>query len=352
MSTNSPIEWTESTWNPVTGCNKISPGCQHCYAERMAKRLKAMGQNNYRNGFEITLQPQMLEVPLHWKKPQRIFVNSMSDLFHKDVPVEFIRKTFVVMALCPDHVFQVLTKRADWMREVLGAPDFAVMLAYVAGQMMMEARQSGDIKLADQLVERWNRLNRVVGDYSWYPLKNVWIGVSAEDQQRADERIPDLLKTPAAVRWVSYEPALGPIDFQHIALKSGPERHYERWTDALAGANFACDSSAAADVECSRLDWIVIGGESGPGARGFDLDWARGTVSACKDAGVPVFVKQLGAVPVMSEVDWRAMSPAPLLNYRNDKRALVATVPLKFRHPKGGEPSEWPADLDVREYPS
>jgi protein gp37 len=165
LSSKSPIEWTESTWNPVTGCNKISPGCKHCYAERLAKRLKAMGQPNYKNGFKLTLQPQMLELPLGWKKPQTIFVNSMSDLFHKNVPLEYIRQVFDVMKRAHWHRFQILTKRADILAE-----------------------------LSPYL--------------EWSP--NIWMGVSVENQNYV-HRIDDLRKTAAKVKFLSLEPLLGPL---------------------------------------------------------------------------------------------------------------------------------------------
>jgi len=165
MATGSSIEWTEATWNPVTGCDKISPGCKHCYAERMARRLEAMGQANYRNGFKLTLQPHMLELPLRWKKPLTIFVNSMSDLFHKDVPLEFIQRTFAVMRAAHWHRFQVLTKRAD-------------------------------------------RVAQLDPDLVWTP--NIWMGTSVESAKYLG-RIDDLRKTRAHVRFLSLEPLLGPL---------------------------------------------------------------------------------------------------------------------------------------------
>lgn len=165
MGLGSGIEWTESTWNPVTGCDKISPGCKHCYAERMAERLQAMGQPNYRNGFELTLQPRMLELPLHWRKPQTIFVNSMSDLFHADVPLEYIQRVFEVMRRAHWHRFQVLTKRAD-------------------------------------------RLEQLDSELTWSP--NIWMGVSVESSKYVD-RIHRLRATRAAVKFLSLEPLLGPL---------------------------------------------------------------------------------------------------------------------------------------------
>lgn len=224
MASGSAIEWTNATWNPVTGCTKISQGCKNCYAERMAVRLQAMGQPNYANGFQVTVQEHMLDLPLSWKKPRLVFVNSMSDLFHKDVPTEFIRRVFAVMERAPHHTFQVLTKRAD-------------------------------------------RLRAIAADLPW--PGNVWMGVSVEDQRAANERVPHLLLTPAAVRFLSCEPLLGPIRFEAIPA----------WGGAL-----------------DSLHWVIVGGESGPGARPMDPEWARTIRDQCLRAGVPFFFKQWGGV--------------------------------------------------------
>ncbi len=210
----SAIEWTESTWNPVTGCDKISPGCKHCYAERMARRLQAMGQPNYSRGFRLSLQPEMVERPLTWRKPQMIFVNSMSDLFHKDVPVEFIRRVFEVMKKASWHIFQVLSKRAD-------------------------------------------RLEAVADELPWPP--NVWMGVSVERQDYA-YRIDHLRRTRAAVKFLSLEPLLGPLG----------------------------------NLDLCGIDWVIVGGESGPGARPMDPSWVLDIRDQCRRAGVPFFFKQWG----------------------------------------------------------
>lgn len=210
----STIEWTESTWNPVTGCNKISPGCKFCYAEVMARRLKAMGQKNYANGFDLTLQPHMLDRPLQWKKPQVIFVNSMSDLFHDDVPVEYIRRVFEVMESAHWHQFQVLTKRAE-------------------------------------------RLEQVATELPW--PENVWMGVSVENDDYTS-RIDHLRRTPAAVKFLSLEPLLGPL----------------------------------ADLDLRDIDWVIVGGESGRSPRPMDPAWVRSIRDQCVDAAVPFFFKQWG----------------------------------------------------------
>ena len=216
MASNSHIEWTEATWNPVTGCDKISPGCKHCYAERMSRRLHAMGQPNYRNGFALTLQPQMLELPLKWRKPQRIFVNSMSDLFHPEVPAEYIQQVFDVMARASWHQFQVLTKRAE-------------------------------------------RLAELSAQLPW--PSNVWMGVSVESAKYAG-RIDHLRQSAAAVRFLSVEPLLGPL----------PE------------------------LNLQGIDWVIVGGESGPGARPMEAAWVRDVLRQCRAQQVPFFFKQWGGV--------------------------------------------------------
>lgn len=216
MALKSTIEWTESTWNPITGCNKISPGCKFCYAERMAKRLKAMGSENYKNGFKLTLQEHALALPLTWKKPQTIFVNSMSDLFHKDVPVSFVKKTFEVMNKADWHRFQVLTKRSDTL-----------------------------LKLSPEL--------------SW--TENIWMGVSVENQDYTF-RVDDLRQTNAHIKFLSIEPLIGRIN----------------------------------DLDLTNIDWVIVGGESGPGARPIEEEWVVRIKDICKEAKVPFFFKQWGGV--------------------------------------------------------
>ncbi len=216
MATNSRIEWTEATWNPVTGCTKISAGCAHCYAERMARRLQAMGNPKYRNGFAVTLHPDTLEQPLQWRKPRMIFVNSMSDLFHEQVPLEFIRRVFEVMEASHWHTFQVLTKRSARLAEL--AP----------------------------LLE-------------WPP--NVWMGVSVESADYTF-RIDHLRRVPAAVRFLSLEPLLGPIP----------------------GLNL------------DGIGWVIVGGESGPGARPLRESWVLEIRDLCVESRVPFFFKQWGGV--------------------------------------------------------
>ncbi len=216
MATNSSIEWTESTWNPVTGCTKLSAGCLNCYAERMAKRLQAMGQPNYRNGFEVTCHPKTLKLPLRWKKPQMVFVNSMSDLFHEAVPMRFIERVFATMNQARWHCFQILTKRAERLRKVASRLDWPA---------------------------------------------NIWMGVTVENADCLN-RIDALRTVPAAVRFLSLEPLLGPLH----------------------------------GLDLEGIGWVIVGGESGPGARPMCEEWATDIRDQCKESNVPFFFKQWGGV--------------------------------------------------------
>ena len=214
MAAKSPIEWTEATWNPVTGCTKISPGCKNCYAEKMSLRLRAMGQANYVNGFQLTLQEHMLEVPLRWKNPQTIFVNSMSDLFHQKVPTEYIRRVFETMANASWHQYQILTKRSG-------------------------------------------RLFALNSEINWQP--HIWMGVSVESHGYI-HRIDHLRMTDAHVKFLSLEPLLGPLR----------------------------------DLDLTGIDWVIVGGESGPCSRPMDPTWVLDIRDQCTGAGVPFFFKQWG----------------------------------------------------------
>ena len=274
----------------------MSPGCSRCYALTMAKRLKAMGSAKYQRdgnpatsgpGFGLTVHPSVLELPMRWRKPRRIFVNSTSDLFHADVPDEFIAEVFGVMAATPRHTYQVLTKRHARMRSLLSRPRFAELV--------------------------WNEAEARGGNPERWPLPNVWLGVSAENQQWADIRVPALLDTPAAVRFVSAEPLLGPVDLRNVA---GIDALECDWFGGPGGGTGAPHP---------LLDWVIVGGESGPGARPMSVDWVRSLVDRCQYAGVSVFVKQMGAVWARSQ------------GYAGDS--------------KGGDPGYWPVDLRVREFP-
>ena len=256
MPDKSKIEWTDATWNPITGCSKVSPGCARCYAERVSLRFRhSLAPWTPENAQDnVQLHPERLDQPLRWRRPRRVFVNSMSDLFHELVPDDYIASVFDIMGASPQHQFQVLTKRPERMSEW-----FEVMCAASAHPI--------------------------------WPLPNVWLGVSVENQRWADQRIPLLVQTPAAVRFLSCEPLLKPLDL----------------TDHLNG-----------------VDWVIVGGESGPGARPIAIEWVRDLIEQCRSAQTPIFVKQLGTA-------WSKAEGA------EDR--------------KGGDWDEWPEDLRIREYP-
>lgn len=239
MATASSIEWTEMTWNPVTGCSKVSQGCKHCYAERMARRLHAMGSDRYRNGFEPTLHGDLVELPKHWKKPRVIFVNSMSDLFQDEVSDDFIRAVFSTMRACPQHTFQILTKRSG-------------------------------------------RLRRLGQELEW--SANIWMGVSVENK-RFFQRVNDLASVPAHVRFLSCEPLLGPLE----------------------------------NLPLGQIHWVIVGGESGPGARPMGREWVESIHDQCRRSNVPFFFKQWGGVRkgrTGRELHGRTYDEMPLLGSR------------------------------------
>lgn len=290
MSDNSAIEWTDATYNPVTGCTKVSPGCDNCYALTFSERWRGVSGHYFENGFDIQLRPDKLTLPLTWKKPRRVFVNSMSDLFHKDIPDEYIAKVFAVMALTPRHTYQLLTKRHGRMRSLLSRPDFEEQV----DRALLTVPEFSDLKLT--------RRSWPLPKAGW-PLPNVWLGVSVEDQKRADLRIPALLDTPAAVRFLSCEPLLGPVDLTRW-LRPVPGCGYVDPDDATCGHPdaFTPECHRWADCPVRRKptdwhgpDWVIAGGESGRGARPMDTGWALQLVQQCQVAGVPVFVKQLGS---------------------------------------------------------
>lgn len=242
MSANSAIEWTDATWNPVTGCTKIGPGCDNCYAERFAERWRGIEGHPYEQGFDLRLWPSRLRQPSQWKKPRMIFVNSMSDLFHKHVDRQFIDNVFDAMETTDRHVYQVLTKRSSLMR-----------------RYVRDRYREGKVP------------------------KHIWLGVSCSDQLTADANIPHLLETPAAVRFVSLEPLLDAVKFLRLY---GPGRSWDWLTgerEDMFGKNVT-----------PRIAWVIAGGESGPGARPMNPDWARSLRDQCVAAGVPFFFKQWG----------------------------------------------------------
>lgn len=283
MADKSRIAWTDASWGVTTGCEKTSPGCKFCYAEREWARLVHLPIYAGREFTDLACHPDRLDQPIRWRRPRMIFVDSMSDLFHKDVPDDFIDHVFAAMALAPQHTFQVLTKRADRMRDYLSAEHRA---AYVEGRAKRMARERNTpIPAGKGLV---------------WPLPHVWIGVSVENQACANERIPRLLETPAAIRWISAEPLLGPIDLEE-ACNIGEERVCaEKW-DEMADPHRCL--RAMREGSTSLLDWVVVGGESGFKARPMHLDWARSLRDQCETANVPFFFKQTGHWRMIEEAE-------------------------------------------------
>lgn len=245
MADRSNISWTDATWNVVTGCTKVSAGCEKCYAETFAERWRGIPGHYFTNGFDLTLRPERLNLPFSWRKPRKVFVNSMSDLFHEKIPDSFIAETFAVMAKTPQHTYQILTKRHGRMRSLLNRASFRDNLA------------------------AWGQ--------PW-PLPNVWAGVSVENQHWADIRVPALLETPAAVRFLSCEPLLGPVDLTDCDGVNALDRD---WISQMGAPH-------------PFLDWVIVGGESGHGHRPVNVDWLTSIVDACRkaDAPVPVWTKQ------------------------------------------------------------
>jgi len=332
------IEWTDRSWPVVNGCRRVSPGCGGaagvggCYAERLAatrlrktdkyRGLAVLNSHGPHWTGVTRLWEKELAMPLRLRKPSRIFVADMGDLFYEEVSNETIAAIYWVMAATPWHTYQVLTKRArrmrewyEWVEREGGARRLGLLLHHA--QRMMPS--GGVSKRALDILGA----TQPILEQSW-PLRHVWLGVSTEDQKRADERITELLRTSATVRFVSYEPAIGPIDFYPWLLEESI-----RTTETI-------------------LDWIICGGESGPGSRPFHIAWARSVAEQCSDAGVAFFMKQLGA-----DVRWDGISTPP--NHWMPKDTEDAgdgswRVHLKDR--KGGTMSEWPVDLRVRQYPT
>jgi protein gp37 len=256
MSDKTGIEWCDATWNPVTGCTKVSEGCRNCYALTFAERWRGTPGHYFETGFDLTLRPDKLDQPLKWKKPRKIFVNSMSDLFHKEVPNDFIAKVFDVMTKAEHHIFMVLTKRPERMKEFM---------------------------------EWYFETNKDPFDENDKPYiaPNIWLGVSVENQQAADERIPSLLQTPAAVRFLSCEPLLGEVDLEYP--ESSNKAQY-----CCSGHMCGCQGKPINPPLVYGIDWIIAGGESGHRARPMHPEWARSLRDQCQAAGVSFFFKQWG----------------------------------------------------------
>lgn len=344
------IEWTDKVWNPVTGCTKVSAGCANCYAAGIAKRF--WGNRKFE---DVKMHKDRLEQPLNWRKPYRVFVNSMSDLLHDDVPASFLAEVFNVMASATleckcrkgkhdrdednpcwtgdPHTFQILTKRA-------------ARLPLIWDEISLEIDDlwpsEAPLPLAME-VDHW-------------PLPNVWLGVSVENQKTANERIPLLLKTPAAVRFLSVEPMLERIDIRkylvHWQCAACDTRVFYHGLD-LEKQECECGTGKGkwmvnnGQLPNGKIGWVVCGGESGPGARPFNIEWARDLMKQCKDVGVPFFMKQLGAKPFLhSNPDEPAGTFGGIPLKTVDRFEF-----FKLKSRKGGNMAEWPEDLRVREFP-
>lgn len=343
MASNTSIEWTDQTWNPVRGCSRVSEGCRNCYAEKVAHRfsgpgqpyegLTVLGNSGVRWTGKIRLVPESLKDPLGWKKPRRVFVNSMSDLFHEDIPDEFIEQVFGVMALTPQHTYQILTKRparaADWFGSKGGLQTRAENVAEAAAHLGGVVWDSRGITPHLYPPHIDTTAGKIANRRAWpgWPLPNVWIGVSAEDQKTADARVPVLLTIPAALRFISHEPALGPINWGKWVGRCDCGLSGSQYTDINGLDYVGQEHRIGCPADRPHVEWVIMGGESGPRARPFDLVWARIARGRSAESGVALFIKQLGAAPK-----------------DGDQRIVL-------KDPKGGNMDEWPANLRVREFP-
>lgn len=369
MSGVSGIEWCDRTWEVTAGCTHVSSGCANCYAETLvAGRFSGVARRRVEDGLangsaidvslevidaqrkrwngEVRLLDMNLAQPLSRRAPTVYFVNSRSDLFHERVPFSFIDRVFEVMTMCPQHRFLVLTKRPGRMREYLTSEGWS----YDGPGSFVELEHEGKTYRAP------------------WPLPNVWLGTSCEDQAAADARVPELLACPAAGRFVSAEPLLGPVDLDRIETRTvfpggGAE---QRWDSAISGKRF--NEWAEGDVDASKIDWVIVGGESGQRARACHLDWIRSIVVDCQGSGTPVYVKQLGKV-ISGDHEFPGWKGVIDRWYMEDGTALRRPVlPMEYdpepyhgrpegsvafglAHPRGGVMSEWPEDLRVRELP-
>ena len=342
MADRTGIEWTDATWNPIVGCSVVSPGCTNCYAMKMAARIEAMQPGTHYAGTtqaskagavwtgKLKFAPDsVLTQPLRWRRPRKIFVNSMGDLFHEDVPDEWIDRVFAIMALCPQHTFQVLTKRSARMRAYFSDPKQSARVVIAMGEIIIASQgaEHGPYQgEAARLAAFRMRALDIIGPSGNLPLvlPNVWLGVSAEDQRRADERVPDLLATPAAIRFVSAEPLLGPLDLTRVGTMAsiraampgliereergrpregnGSVSGFQIEAVGLAGSSIEYFQtpdhmggfSAASPRRFDRLDLVIVGGESGRNARPMHPDWARSLRDQCAAARTAFFFKQWG----------------------------------------------------------
>lgn len=396
MSDGTGIQWTDATWNPIRGCSRVSAGCMNCYAEKVAARFSGPGlpyeglvkRTSHGPAWTgtVDLVRDALYLPIRWRKPRRIFVNSMSDLFHEGVEDEWIDKVFAVMGACQHHTFQVLTKRPqrmlEWFSERWQPVPEATQRDHYNRLSLVASRFGKSLPPFRLDTEGETRYHQVESEFDWmeipttdlfftpdgrsrfmassWPFPNVWLGVSVEDQATADERIPLLLRTPAAKRFVSYEPALEAVNVARYLSKqcdngSVPGPH--------PGSGVMCPICDGLNLgNCDGIDWIIVGGESGPGARPFDIRWARDVIAQCKTAGTAVFMKQAGSFVIDRndagfEGDGDDLWPEGTADeliwepFGYVDQAQGASVRIKLRDRAGADPNEWPEDLRVREFP-
>ncbi|HSY50412.1 MAG TPA: phage Gp37/Gp68 family protein [Thermoanaerobaculia bacterium] len=355
MSDKSKIEWTDATWNPTRGCSKIAPGCAHCYAETFAERFRGVKDHPYEFGFNPRIVPEKLSEPLKWKTPKRIFVDSMSDLFHEAFPFEYIAQCFSVMSLAEWHTFQILTKRleraAEFFRWVVKCwPDLEPLHQTVPPDANVFHRYVDQPAASRE----WERAMRRVEDTfaQPLPLPNVWIGTSIANQVDADKNVPLLLQIPAAVRFLSVEPLIGPVNLDPALCEvHGNEFETDAGCSECQANGYLGEMNTGEwlDPLNGGISWVIIGGESGPHSRPCHVDWIRSVRDRCRENGVPLFVKQLGRVVHVSHEEDLAEWGADHLTF--DDESSADHVVVRLSHPKGGDLNEWPADLRIREFP-
>jgi protein gp37 len=362
MAQSTNIEWSDAVWNFLRGCSRISEGCGSdrgggCYAERQAIRgaypggpyeglVKSTPKGPRWTG-NIRFVEELLFAPLRWKKPGRIFVNSMSDLFHEKVTDEMLDKAFAVMALTPQHTYQILTKRPERMKEYFTGkakrpPVGTLAQGYWRKWHIWSA--SVGMPTIERLPWGWNA--KECNIFGRWPLPNVWLGVSVEDQKTADERIPLLLQTPSAVHWLSIEPLLGPVDLTADGLACDV---CTRCLEVPLHSQFPCrQCDGTGKSNDLAIGWVVVGGESGPKARPMNLMWVHSIVQQCRAGRVPVFVKQLGQKPYIHRHE-TVKNNRPRFSLHIE--SLEINQSITFKNRKGGDMSEWPEDLRIREFP-
>lgn len=356
------IEWTDRTWNPVRGCSRVSPECDNCYAMGQAHRFSGPGKayeglTVIRNGEvdwagHARFVPEMLGEPLTWREPRKVFVNSMSDPFHHSVTDDQIAAMFGVMAACQHHTFQLLTKRADRAREWYEDFDGDYMRAAGLADEFLRVSSSVGKEAAKLAGKLYGHFDDELGESELpWPLPNVWLGTSCGNQKAADERIADILQCPAAVHFISAEPLLGPLQLYALSDGSWYDREGANRYNALTGTAWWSPEGDHGLAGGPKLDWVIVGGESGRGARPCEVAWIESVIEQCRSYNVPCFVKQLGSRPVVAGAEdlipsgW---SPA----VREELHAADGQDrEIKLEHSKGGDPREWPFRLRVRQFP-